>query len=73
MRLIAIAILPAMLALGACTPDAPSPAERESEPQTRHTELRDAIQQPQDRARAAEEATLKAAEEQRRQLDEAGG
>ena len=73
MRLIAAALLPAALALVACTPDAPSPAEREPAPQTRHGELRDAIQAPQDRARAAGEAVQDAAEAQRRRIEEAGG
>ena len=65
--------LTAALAVVACTPDTPSPTEREPEPQTRHTELRDAIQQPQDRARAVEDDLRKAAERQQRELDAAGG
>lgn len=37
------------------------------------TGLRDAIQQPIDKAKATGDATLKAAEEQRKQIDAAGG
>lgn len=37
------------------------------------TELRDAIQQPIDKAKATEDATLKAAEDQRKQIEDAGG
>jgi len=37
------------------------------------TEMRDAIQQPIDKAGAVEDATLKAAEDQRKQIEDAGG
>ncbi|MDO5504870.1 MAG: hypothetical protein Q4F49_01075 [Pseudoxanthomonas suwonensis] len=66
--------LPVALALAACVPDTPSPTEREPDPEVLpHTELRDAIREPQDRARAAEAALQKAADAQRARIDDAGG
>lgn len=54
--------LAAVLALGGCSDPAPTPTPDPPEPQTasapaadeEHTELRDAIQAPQDRARSVE-------------------
>ncbi len=60
------------LALSACRPS-PPPTEHPPEPQAaRATELRDAIQAPLEKAKAAEEAARKAADDQRAVLDAAG-
>lgn len=56
----------------AATPPAPTPAAQPA-PAAGGTELRDAIQQPIDKAKATDEATLKAAEEERKQIEAAGG
>lgn len=50
-----------------------APAPTPVAPATGATELRDAIQQPIDKAKATEDATLKAAEDQRKQIEAAGG
>ena len=59
-----------LCASAACTPEPPS-TERRPEPQAaeRHTELRDAIQAPQDKARAVEEQTRQAADAQRAAIE----
>ncbi len=63
----------ALAALSACNkPSMPDP-ERPPEPQAGHTELRDAIQQPLDKARAVEESSKQAAETQRAAIEAAGG
>jgi len=65
------------LMLAACS--RPEPPEKERPPvpkagaQTRHTELRDAIQAPQDKARAVEGAVDEAAKAQREAIEAAGG
>ena len=62
------------LALYACGKPQPPDRERPPEPQAaEHTQLRDAIQQPIDRAKQADEAVQKAAEEQRKAIEAAGG
>jgi hypothetical protein len=53
--------------LPACRPD-PAPTEQKLEPQA--TELRQAIQEPLDRARAAEQATQQAAQKQQAAIEE---
>jgi len=56
-----------------CMPEPPE-KERPPEPQAaRHTQLRDAIQAPLDRARKVEVDTQKAAEAQREAIDAATG
>jgi len=73
MRNLLLAI--ALLAVAACTKPEPPPTDQPPEPQAtattqeRHTELRDAIQRPIDKARAAEDVTLQAAERQRAAID----
>ncbi len=62
----------ALLALAACKPAPPDP-ERPPEPQARHTELRDAIQAPLDKARAVEDEVQEAAEAQRAAIEASGG
>ncbi len=70
-RLLALAVGAA--ALAACRPE-PPPTERPPEPQARaHTELRDAIQAPQDKARAVEKTLQDDAARQRAQIDAAEG
>lgn len=58
----------AALALAGCTPDQPSPA-----PQERDKALQRVIEQPLDKARAVEDETLKAQQEQLKKIDEQGG
>jgi hypothetical protein len=63
----------ALVAMAACDkPSMPDP-EQPPEPQAGHTQLRDAIQQPLDKARAVEDAGKRAAEAQRAAIEEAGG
>lgn len=62
-----IAAAPLVLVLGACSPPPPEP-EISAEPQ-RHTELRDAMQAPLDRARAVEDDVKAAADAQREAID----
>ena len=57
--------------LAACQREMPD-TERPPEPQaTTHTELRDAIQAPQDKARAVEDQVQQAADAQRKAIDAA--
>lgn len=59
--------------LAGCTPQPPD-KERPPEPQAaQHTQLRDAIQAPLDRARQVEVDTQKAAEAQREAIEAATG
>jgi hypothetical protein len=51
----------------------PEPPEKERPPEPQATELRDAIQQPIDRARAAEDQVRKAAAQQRAAIDAQSG
>ena len=68
-----LAMLSCALALAACRAE-PPPTERPPEPQAQaHTELRDAIQAPQDKARAVEKTVQDAADQQRAQIDAAEG
>ena len=63
----------ALALLAGCTPEPPD-KERPPEPQaTQHTQLRDAIQAPLDRARQVEVDTQKAAQAQREAIDAATG
>ena len=57
---------------GACTEPVQPPTEQKPEPQAQaHAELRDAIQQPIDKAKAVEAATQEAADKQRAAIDAA--
>ena len=63
----------AVLALAACTPE-PPPTDQPPEPKVtaaEATELRDAIQQPIDAAKAVGEVTRQAAEDQQAAIDAA--
>jgi len=66
------AALMALAVTAGCTPEPPE-KERPPEPQAQHTQLRDAIQAPIDRARQVEADTQKAAEAQREAIDAATG
>jgi hypothetical protein len=75
------ALLLAAITLAACSPE-PTPAEPtpvpEAEPTPQvvagdATELRDAIQAPQDKARAVEDTLMQAADAQREAIDAAEG
>lgn len=58
------------LAVAACSPPSETPpVDQPPEPQA--TQLRDAIQAPQDKARAVEDTLQQAAEAQQRQVDAA--
>jgi hypothetical protein len=63
----------AMCAIAACSKPEPPEKERPPEPKAstepRHTELRDAIQAPIDKAKSVEKTTLDAAEQQRAEID----
>ncbi len=63
----------AALALCACNKPTPPDPERPPEPQARHTELRDAIQAPLDKAKAVEGEVQQAADAQRAAIEAAGG
>lgn len=61
-----------LLLLAGCSKPEPPETERPPEPKAsepRHTELRDAIQAPIDKARSVEKTTLDAAEQQRAEID----
>ncbi|MBD9370666.1 hypothetical protein [Xanthomonas sp. XNM01] len=69
------AVLAGTLSLAACRPE-PPPTEQPPEPQAQAqaaTELRDAIQAPQDTARAVEKTLQDNADAQRAQIDAAEG
>ena len=63
----------AACALAACSKPEPPEKERPPEPKAssepRHTELRDAIQAPIDRAKSVEKTTLDAADKERAEID----
>jgi len=61
--------------LTACSKPQPPEKERPPEPQAseQHTELRDAIQAPLDKAKGVEDEVQKAADEQRAAIDAATG
>nr|WP_199753467.1 hypothetical protein [Luteimonas cucumeris] len=63
----------AIVALAGCRQPEPPPTERPPEPQAQHTQLRDAIQQPIDKAKAVEQTVQDAAVQQRAAIDAAGG
>lgn len=63
----------ALVALAGCRPE-PPPTEQPPEPQAQaHTELRDAIQAPQDKAREVEKTVQDAADRQQAEIDAATG
>ena len=69
----ALCAIALVAALAACRRE-PPPTERPPEPQAQaHTGLRDAIQAPQDKARAVEGAVEDAAKAQRDAIEAAGG
>ena len=67
---VAMAVAPLLLAAACSKPEAPD-KQRPPEPQAaeQHTELRDAIQAPIDRAKAVSPAVEDAAQKQREQID----
>ncbi|MCY7355013.1 MAG: hypothetical protein LH470_08070 [Lysobacter sp.] len=58
-----------MFGASACSKPAPPPTDQPPEPQAQHTELRDAIQQPIDKAKAVEKAMQDAASKQQAEID----
>ncbi len=69
MRHAATHLLAAATLLAACSKPAPPPTDQPPEPQAQHTELRDAIQEPIDKAKAVEKAVQDAAEKQQADID----
>lgn len=63
----------ALAMLAGCRPATPPEKERPPEPQATHTQLRDAIQAPVERARAVEADTLQAAARHREAIEAATG
>ena len=66
------------LALAGCSAPTPPPTDQPPDPQAgaqhaRDTQLRDAIQRPIDKAKGVEDTTLKAADDQKQQIEDAGG
>ena len=66
------------LSTSACRKPEPPPTDQPPDPQAaaqqaRDTQLRDAIQRPIDKAKGVEDTTLKAADEQRQQIEDQGG
>jgi hypothetical protein len=62
-----------LLVLAACSRPQPPEKERPPEPTAAHTGLRDAISEPIDKARQAEVEVQEAADEQRAEIEAAGG
>ena len=66
------------LALAGCSAPTTTPTDQPPDPQAaaqhaRDTQLRDAIQRPIQKAQGVEDTTLKAADEQRQQIEDQGG
>jgi hypothetical protein len=69
-----VCLLPLLLVtMASCSKPEPPPSERRPEPQAQRTELRDAIQQPIDKAKAAEKSVQDAADQQKAAIEAAGG
>ena len=62
-----------LIALGACDKPQPPDKEQPPEPQAKRSKLRDAVEQPIERARQADADVQKAAEAQRAAIDAATG
>lgn len=62
-----------LAATAGCSRPEPPSKEQQPEPQAQHTELRDAIQEPIDKAKTVEKSTQEAADQQRAQIEAAGG
>ena len=67
--IVSVALFGTLLTAGACSKPEPPPADQPPEPQAQHTELRDAIQQPVDQAKAVEKAMQDAADKQQAEID----
>ncbi|WP_372016717.1 hypothetical protein [Pseudoxanthomonas sp. 10H] len=65
-------LLGCTFALAGCRPE-PPPTERPPEPQAQAAVLQDAIQAPQDKARATQAAAADAAERQASAIEDASG
>ena len=78
MTLRSISLLAIALATAGCSAPKPPPTQDPPVPQAAaqpeaNTEMRDAIQRPIQKAQGVEDATLKAAADQRKQIEDAGG
>lgn len=60
-------------AMAGCSKPKPPPSDQPPEPQAQHTELRDAIKEPIDKAKAVEDTVQDAADQQKAQIEAAGG
>jgi hypothetical protein len=73
-----VTILMLALAAAGCSAPKPPPTDQPPDPQAaaqkeRDQQLLHAIQRPIDKAQGVEDTTLKAADEQRQQIEDAGG
>lgn len=68
-----LSVLVALCATSACSKPQPPPTDQPPEPQAQHTQLRDAIQQPLDKAKSVEKALQDAADQQRAEIDDNTG
>lgn len=72
-RTAALACALLLVALAGCSKPKPPEKERPPEPQAAHTQLRDAIRAPIEKARDVDAATNQAADAQRAAIEAAGG
>lgn len=69
MRHAAICVVVAATLMPGCSRPEPPPTDQPPEPQAQHTELRDAIREPIDKARAVEKSVQDAAEQRQAEID----
>lgn len=63
-----------LAAMAGCSKPKPPPSDQPPEPKAeQHTELRDTIQEPIDKAKAVEKSVQDAADQQKAQIEAAGG
>ena len=62
-----------LAAMAGCSKPEPPPSDQPPEPQAQHTELHDAIKEPIDKAKAVEKSVQDAADQQKAQIEAAGG
>lgn len=62
-----------LLSLIACKKPAPPADDKPPEPQTQHTQLRDAMRKPLQQAHNVEDAALKADAQRQKELEASGG
>lgn len=67
--IVSAALFATLSGASACSKPEPPPTDQPPEPQAQHTELRDAIRQPIDKAKAVEQSMQDAAEKQQADID----